>query len=82
MVRYLQIKHHDKKSMKGKLPDIIDTKRRVTKLFAPVILVVVRSSGDWAKDRRYRPERVTLWVAGTKALPARDNLFDTREEED
>ena len=43
---YLQIKHHDKKPMKEKLPDMIDTKRRVTKLDAPIILVVVQTSGE------------------------------------
>ena len=66
-MRYLQIKHHDKKSMEEKSLDMIVTKRRVTKLVVPVILVVVRSSGDRAKDRRYRPGRVTLRVAWCEA---------------
>ena len=47
-------------------------KQRVTKLVAPVILVVVRSSGDREKDRRYRPGTATLRVAlgrrGSKAM--------------
>ena len=70
-MRYLQIKHHDKKSTKEKSPDIIDTKRRVTKLVAPVMLVVVWSLGDRVKDRHYRPGRVTLRVArkGSFELP-------------
>ena len=51
MVGYLQIEHHEEKSIKEKSPDMIVTKRRVTKLVASVILVVVRSSGDRVKDR-------------------------------
>ena len=42
---------------------MIVTKLRVTKLDAPVIVVVIWSLGDRAKDRRYRPGRATLWVA-------------------
>ena len=50
---------------------MIDTKRRVTKLVVPVILVVVRSSGDWAKDRRYWPGGVSLRVASIFTLSMR-----------
>ena len=42
------------------------TKWRGMKLVAPVILVVVRSLDDQAKDRHYRPGRVTLRVAGDR----------------
>ena len=61
-MRYLQIQQHEESSIKEKSPNMIVTKRRVTKLVAPVILVVVRSLGDRAKDRRYQPGRVTLRV--------------------
>ena len=60
---YLQIQHHEQRSIKEKLPDMSVTKRRVVKFFEPVILVVVQTLGDRAKDRRYRPGRVTLRVA-------------------
>ena len=49
--------------MKEKSPGISVTKRRVTKLVAPVILVVVRSLGNRAENRHYGPGRVTLRVA-------------------
>ena len=39
--------------MKETLPGMSVAKQRVTKLVATIILVVVRSSGDREKDRRY-----------------------------
>ena len=60
--------------MKEKSGGMIVPKRRVTKLVAPVILLVVRSLGNRAKDRRYGPGRVTLRVAGGKA---KDSILNT-----
>ena len=48
--------------MKETSPSISVTKWRVTKVVVLVILVVVWSLGDRAKDRRYGPGQVTLWV--------------------
>ena len=49
--------------MNKKLHGMSVATQRITKLVAPVILVVVRSLGDRLKDVRYRPGRVTLRVA-------------------
>ena len=70
-MRYLQIQQHEESSIKEKSPDMSVTKWRVTQLVAPVIMVVVWSLGNWAKDRHYRPGRVTLRVArkGSFELP-------------
>ena len=60
--------------MKETSPSISVTKWRVTKVVVLVILVVVWSLGNRAKDRRYGPGRVTLRVAGGKA---KDSILNT-----
>ena len=54
--------------MREKFPGMRVAKWRVTKLGAHIIVVVVRSSSDRAKDTRCRPGRMTLWVATSKCM--------------